>query len=76
MTELWEIHPADPLSARAVHTWEQRLSRGDWRVRTETWAEMTATASHLRSKARLQAFEGDDLVFERSFDEEVARRFV
>jgi hypothetical protein len=76
MTELWEIHPADPLSARAVHTWEQRLSRGDWRVRTEAWAEMTATASHLRLKARLQAFEGDDLVFERSFDEEVARRFV
>jgi len=37
---------------------------------------MTATASHLRLKARLQAFEGDDLVFERSFDEEVARRFV
>jgi uncharacterized protein len=76
MTELWEIHPADPLSARAVHTWEQRLSRGDWRVRTQVWAEMTATANHLRLKAHLQAFEGDDLVFERSFDEEVARRFV
>jgi hypothetical protein len=24
----------------------------------------------------LQAFEGDDLVFDRSFDEAVARRFV
>jgi hypothetical protein len=76
MTELWQVHPDDPLSARAVHTWEQRLSRGDWRVRTEAWAEMTATASHLRLQARLRAFEGDNLVFDRSFDEEVARQFV
>ena len=34
MSERWEIHPDDPLSARAVHVWEQRLSRGDWAVRT------------------------------------------
>jgi hypothetical protein len=37
---------------------------------------MTATASHLRLQARLRAFEGDNLVFDRSFDEEVARQFV
>lgn len=76
MSELWEIHPDDPLSARAVHTWEQRLSRGDWRVRTEAWAEMTATPSHLQLKARLRAFEGDELVFDRSYEEEVERQFV
>jgi hypothetical protein len=76
MSELWEIHPDDPLSARAVHTWEQRLSRGDWRVRTEAWAEMTATPSHLQLKARLRAFEGDELVFDRSYEENVERQFV
>ena len=76
MTELWEVHPDDPLSARAVHTWEQRLSRGTWRVRTEAHAEMTATASELRLSARLRAYEGDDLVFERLFDDAVPRRFV
>ncbi len=76
MTELWEVHPDDPLSARAVHSWEQRLSRGDWRVRTEARAEMTATASALRMTARLAAYEGDSLIFERHFDEEVPRRFV
>ena len=76
MRELWEIHPQDPLSARAVHEWEQRLSRGDWQVRTEAWAEMTASASHLHLKARLRAYEGDVLVFERSFDDKVARDFV
>ena len=76
MSELWEIHPDDPLSARAVHTWEQRLSRGDWRVRTEAWAEMTASPSHLQLKARLRAFEGDELVFDRSYEENVERQFV
>ena len=76
MTELWEIHPDDPLSARAVHTWEQRQSRGDWSVKTIAWAEMTATASHLRLKAGLTAWEGDTKIFERQFDDEVPRRFV
>jgi hypothetical protein len=76
MSERWEVHPADPLTARAVHTWEQRLSRGDWSVRTEAWAEMTGTATHLRMQARLVAFEGDRKVFERSWDEEVQRRFI
>ena len=76
MSELWEVHPEDPLSARAVHTWQQRLSRGDWQVRTEVHAEMTASASHLRLQARLTAYEGDEKVFERSFDDEVPRNFV
>ena len=76
MTELWEIRPDDPLSARAVHTWEQRLSRGDWAVRTQAWAEMSATADHLRLQARLVAWEGDNKIFERHFDEKVDRRFV
>ncbi len=76
MTERWEIHPDDPLSARAHHTWEQRLSRGAWAVRTRAEATMTATATHLRLQAHLRAWEGATLVFERRWDEEVDRRFV
>ena len=76
MSERWEVHPADPLSARAVHVWEQRLSRGDWSVRTCAEAEMTGTATHLRMTARLRAWEGETLVFDRNFDDEVPRRFV
>jgi hypothetical protein len=75
MTERWEIG-ADPLSAKATHTWEQRLSRGQWSVRTEAWAEMTGTATHLRMQARLTAWEGSTQVFDRHWDEEVDRRFV
>jgi len=76
LTERWEIHPDDPLSARAVHVWEQRLSRGAWAVRTCASAEMTATATHLRMVARLEAWEGDRKVFERRWQDEVEREFV
>ena len=76
MSERWEVHPDDPLSARAVHRWEQRLSRGAWAVRTEAQAEMTATATHLRMRARLTAWEGSAKVFERLWDDEVERRFT
>ena len=76
MSELWEVNQNDPLSARAVHVWEQRLSRGDWAVRTKARAEMTATATHLRMTANLTAWEGDQVIFTRDFDDEVPRRFV
>jgi uncharacterized protein len=76
LTERWEIHPHDPLSARATHLWEQNLSRGAWGVRTRALAEMTATATHLRMQAQLTAWEGDVVVFEKRWDEEVERRFV
>lgn len=76
MGERWEIDPGDPLSARAVIAWEQRLSRGDWRIRTRAEAEMTCTATHLRMRAVLTAWEGEMQVFRRHWDEEVPRRFV
>jgi uncharacterized protein len=76
MTELWHIHPDDPLSARAVHTWEQRLSRDEWCVKTKAWAEMTASATELHLKARLTAYQGEEVIFDRSFDDRVPRRFL
>ena len=75
MSERWEIG-ADPLSARAVQVWEQHLWRGDWQVRTRAETEMTGTASQLRMTARLTAWEGGRVIFERTFDDEVERRFV
>ena len=76
VTEQWQIHPDDPVSARVVHHWEQRLSRGDWRVRIQSQTEMTCTATGLRMTARLTAFDGDEMIFSRDYDQTVARRFV
>jgi hypothetical protein len=76
MSERWEIDPKDPLSARAVHVWEQRLSRGAWQVRTKAHAEMTGTAESFTMTAVLQAWEGEALIFERHWNDSVKRRFV
>jgi hypothetical protein len=76
LTERWEVRPDDPLSARALHVWEQGRSRGDWSVRTRAEAEMTATATELVMRASLSAFEGEALVFERHWEDRVPRRFV
>jgi hypothetical protein len=73
--ERWEVG-SDPLSARVEITWEQRLSRGDWRVRTRAETVMTATATVLRLQATLSAWEGESVVFRREWDEDVTRDFV
>lgn len=74
--ERWEISPSDPLSAAATIRWEQRLSRGDWQVRTEAVARMTATRDALRMTAEVVAYEGETEVHRKSWDETVPRRFV
>ena len=76
MAESWSILPDDPLSAKVVIRCEQRLARGNWRVRTLVETEMTATAEDLRMQARLTAWEGDHVVFSQACVEDVERRFV
>ncbi len=76
MDERWDVHPDDPLCATATIRWEQRLSRGDWHVRTVAETRMTGSATHLRMEARLSAYEGDSLVLERTWDDSVPRDFV
>lgn len=56
--ETWRIRPEDPLSAVGETHWSMTLARGDWRVRTETWARLTADATHFHLEGRLEAYEG------------------
>ncbi|MBI1776481.1 MAG: CocE/NonD family hydrolase [Proteobacteria bacterium] len=71
--ESFAIHPDDPLSARAEILWTVELSRGDWRVRTETRTRMHASRSHFHIEASLDAFEGTARVFSRSWQEAIPR---
>ena len=71
--EWYSIHPDDPLSARAETHWSTENSRGDWSVRTETYATMTADATDFYLIARLEAYEGDMLVFEKELSERIPR---
>ena len=72
----WTIDPADPLSAYGETHWTQTLSRKGWSVRTETCTTMRSDAENFHLTGRIEAFEGDRLVFERDFEETIARDHI
>ncbi len=72
VTEL-RIHPDDPLRARAAMVQRTELRRDAWRVSIETEIAIECTRSHFVVEARLDAWEGDDRVFHRSWSELVPR---
>ena len=73
--EAYSILPDDPLSARQECHWTEECSRPDWHVRTETFSAMTASLTHWHITGRLEAYENDKLVLERSWDKKVKRKF-
>jgi len=71
--ERWDIHPDDPLSARAQTHWTEVVERDGLRLRTETrtWMHSDSTDFHLG--ARLEAWENDHLVHARDVAAKVPR---
>ena len=67
MREDWSIHPDDPLSARAAIDWHQAGGRGDWAWRTRAQGWMVSDAETFTLTARVEAFEGENLIFARDF---------
>ncbi|MEZ2328556.1 CocE/NonD family hydrolase [Mesorhizobium sp. RCC_202] len=74
--ETWTIHPDNPLSASGKTHWTQTLSRDEWSVRTETTAEMRCDAQNFIVRARIEAYEGQRLIFERNFEDRVPRALL
>ncbi len=70
---IYEIHPDDPLSARAEMTQSRDLARGDWRVRCETWSKQSATAETFVLNARCKCYDGEELVHEVTWRHEIPR---
>lgn len=52
---------------------ERALVRGDWAVRAVARQRLTATAECFRIEAELEAFEGDERVFHKTWDERIPR---
>ncbi len=67
------IHPDDPLRARASMAQRTELRRDTWRVSVETEVQVACTKTEFVVTARLDAWEGDERVFHRSWDERVSR---
>jgi hypothetical protein len=74
--ERWSIDPANPLSARAMTHWTSTLSREAWSVRTETFAAMHSDPQNFHLTGRIEAYEGEALVFERNFHETIPRGLI
>jgi uncharacterized protein len=72
--ELFTIMPDDPLSAKHEIHWSEELSRGRWKVRTETYSELTATKNHWLINGRLEAFEGRRKILTRRWKEKIERK--
>ena len=70
------IRGDDPLSARAETHWTETVSRGDWRVRCESRTMMWSDRDNFHIEASLEAFEGDERVFEREWTRSVRRDMV
>jgi len=72
--ERWTIHPDDPLSARGECFWTDEMGRGDLSLRTETSCNMHSDATHFYFTARLEAFEGETLVYARDINDKIERQ--
>lgn len=71
--EAWRIHPDDPLSAQARFDWVETMDRGDWSVHTRCHASLWASRDTWHGRARVEAYEGENLVFEKDFAIDIAR---
>jgi putative CocE/NonD family hydrolase len=74
--ETWIIDPNDPLSAHGQTHWTESLSRNEWSVRTETFTSMRSDAENFHLTRRIEAYEGEKLVFERDFEEKIRRDHI
>jgi len=73
--EYYETGP-DPLSTAARTFWKHEFSRDDWTIRTETDTRIISTALAFRVIARLRAWHGEALVYEKDWDEAIPRGWL
>ena len=65
---------ASATTAETRATW--RLSRGDWRTRTETFTRVSCTATSFEIAASMQAYEGETQVASRNWQRSIPRSHV
>lgn len=71
--ERWSIHPDDPLSARGYCHWTQEMQRDDVNLKTETTCEMWSDHENFFLTAKINAFEGETLVFSKQMEDTIPR---
>ena len=74
--DLYSIQEHDPLSARVLCDRSYELARGDWRIRVQTTSTMTSTRTEFLVDDTLEAFEGGNRVFVKSWSRSFPRDLV
>jgi len=74
--EHYRINENDPSAASAETRSTWRLTRGDWRIRTETETRVNCTPKEFVVTASLEAFEGEEKVTGRVWKKAIPRRLV
>jgi predicted acyl esterase len=73
VAQRYSIQPGDPLSARHEIDWRYEFRRGDWSVRIDSENRMTCDAGSFHLERKVTASEGETIVLERSWREEIPR---
>ena len=71
--ELWTIHPDDPTSATGAIDYGFERKRGAWVTRHDARCTMKLTKEDYLLHADLDAFEGGERIFARSWNRTVLR---
>lgn len=74
--EHWQIHPDDPLSARGTCHWTDEVERDNIKLRTEARCEMWSDREHFYLTAKIEAFENEQLIYERSVSDKIPRNGI
>jgi hypothetical protein len=69
----FRIKPDDPSTAEIQLDWTQHVGRGAWQTRTEIRTTMSATKDAFLISAALDAYEGENRVFTKSWDRAISR---
>ena len=69
----YSITDGDPLSASAEFNRTMHSGNGDWQVTVKTRSTWTCDLTHYHLTSELEAFEGDERVFERTWRSSIPR---
>jgi len=71
--EAYRIRDDDPLTAEIEISYTISIGRGEWRTRSDTRTVMRADKTHFILEASLDAYEGDQRIVSRNWQERIAR---
>jgi len=74
--EYYTVRADDFLSPVGETRTVRGLTRGDWRIRTETRTRLTCSATEFHISADLDAYEGGERAFCRTWDVSIPRDFI